>query len=294
MVQASPRAVRFVKPQGQTLERLLRCALEDWCWIGLLWYLMLTCPQLWLLWAVLVAGRLHALGVLLHDLAHMPIRRKPIKARFVELLCGYPVATTLEAMRFHHLRHHAISNTQHDPYYHVYDTPWDYLKGALRGLLIIPAWTIRAPFGLLCLLVPQLRNSYTRVFMQDKSGKDRFDSREVQHCAREEAGQVLFQLLLLGLCCWQPDLFTRFYLVPVMITGVLSQVRLMHEHNSEILEQATREGMLRTTRDHNLGWLGQLLLAPHNVGHHVTHHLYPGAGFHELPRLTESLRSEKK
>src|SRR5262245_6162963 len=51
-----------------TIARLLRYALEEWIFLGALWGLMFFGPR-WLypVLALLVAGRLHAFGVILHD-----------------------------------------------------------------------------------------------------------------------------------------------------------------------------------------------------------------------------------
>src|SRR5690348_11963001 len=97
-----------------SLRGLLRMALEEWTLIGLCWLGLLVLPdgaRLWLYPVVclVLAGRFHALGVLLHDASHMPLRRKSVLTYLIEALCGYPVSSTIDAMRYHHLRHHRDS-----------------------------------------------------------------------------------------------------------------------------------------------------------------------------------------
>jgi hypothetical protein len=46
------------------------------------------------------AGRFHALGILMHDCSHMPLRSKDLRIHLLEILCAYPLATTLDAMRY--------------------------------------------------------------------------------------------------------------------------------------------------------------------------------------------------
>src|SRR2546423_10142482 len=105
-----------------TLRGLLGMALEEWAVIAVSWLSLALAPrtvQPWIYPALclVLAGRFHALGVLLHDAAHLPLRRKSPLAFVVEALCGYPVASTIEAMRYHHLRHHRDSGLDTDPYF---------------------------------------------------------------------------------------------------------------------------------------------------------------------------------
>ena len=273
--------------ERQSLNRLLVYALADWVAIAAIWWVMVHTPGwTWPLWMLLIAGRLHALGVLLHDLCHLPLRGKSPTVYLLEILCGYPIASTLEAMRYHHLRHHRLSNTCHDPYLHSRTSTLDQLLGAVRGLVIMPAWSLRAPFGLACLRFPKLRNSYARIFLQDRSGKDRTESFELIRCAQAERGQVVFQGCLLLALCLTPIVIWG-YLVPLLVAGVLSAIRLNLEHSAEVLETVTHEGVLRTTRDHSQSLWTRLLIGPHHVGYHVMHHLHPEAGFHNLPELSE-------
>ena len=89
---------------------LVWMAPAEWGMIAGLWLAIAISP--WWLYpplALVLAGRFHALGVILHDAAHMPLRRKSAAIRVVEVLCGYPIASTLNAMRYHHLRHHRDS-----------------------------------------------------------------------------------------------------------------------------------------------------------------------------------------
>src|SRR5688572_14837648 len=93
-----------------TVAGLVRLTAEEWALIAVLWAVAALAP-VWTYPAValLLAGRFHALGVILHDATHMPLRRKTMAIRAVEVLCGYPIASTLNAMRYHHLRHHRDS-----------------------------------------------------------------------------------------------------------------------------------------------------------------------------------------
>jgi fatty acid desaturase len=55
-----------------TLPRLLRFAVLDWAIVLALWLAMSVTPAyLYPAWVILIAGRFHAFGVILHDATHM-------------------------------------------------------------------------------------------------------------------------------------------------------------------------------------------------------------------------------
>lgn len=286
------RAVPVELLEPADASRLLRMALEEWGMILLLWAAAALSP-VWVLPLplVLLAGRYHALGVILHDATHMPLVRKSARVRAVEVLCGYPIGSTLEAMRYHHLRHHRDSGMATDPYYKAgrQGTLW-WMRNVARGLLLVPFWALRAPFGVVAARARGLRDPYARVFLQDRSGTDRRDASEVLACARADRGQVAFFAALGAVALLAPGPFLWGYALPVSIAGLLSARRLLLEHRYERVADRRPETILRTTADNHLGWLGRLVLAPRNIGCHVVHHLHPRVGLHALPRLREWYR----
>lgn len=271
---------------------LVRMGLEEWGMIGALWTGLAFAP--WWLYApiaVLLAGRFHALGVILHDAAHMPLRRKTFAIHIVETLCGYPLATTLNAMRYHHLRHHRDSGMPQDPYFKARRQTglWWFLNTA-RGLVLVPFWTLRAPFGATACLLPGLRNAYARVFLQDRSGEDRRHSREAADCARAEWGQLAAQAAVLAIIMTFPSQALWGYLVPVSLAGILAARRVILEHTHRPAPDRRIGTLIETTCDNHLGLWGALFLAPRNIGFHIVHHIHPQARLQDLPRLREWYR----
>ncbi len=291
-VAAGPRLSRASVPRDllgkASVPALLRWAALDWLLIAVCWLsLALTPPWLYPAWVFLVAGRLHALGVLLHDACHLRLPRKTPAARLLELLAGYPIASTLDAMRYHHLRHHRDSGMPTDPYFKasVRNSRPMFLLMWLRSLLLVPWWTLRAPFGLLALAAPPLRNFYGRAFLQDRSGDDLTHHPELLACARAELGQFAFQAAVLAAALAWPGPVTFGYLVPAVVTGLLAGYRILLEHDYTPAADRKMTTILATTQDHHLAPWGRLFFAPHHVGHHVVHHLHPQVAFWHLPRL---------
>jgi fatty acid desaturase len=276
--------------------RLLLYALSDWAVIAAVWLAAAHTPS-WLypLWVVLLVGRLHALGVVLHDAVHLPLRRKSLVMRVIELLAGYPVATTLDAMRYHHLRHHRDVGLPSDPYL----KPWvgrseiRYWIISFRYFLLTPLWIVRALYGTMAFYVPALRQSYGRLFLQDRSGCDLTNQSEVVSCAREEHGQLLFFICVGVFAAIWPRWMLAYYVVPLVLTGYLAGFRLLHEHVQEPAQDRSVESIQRSTRNRHLGKLSSIVLAPHNVGYHLEHHLHPQAALENLPRLSEWRRRNK-
>ena len=255
------------------------------------WAVLLVLPPAWRVAvyapiALVLAGRFHALGIVLHDAAHMVLRRISVAAVAVEALCGYPVASTIDAMRYHHLRHHRDSGMETDPYFKTgRQTPLWWTLNVLRGVLLVPFWTLRALVGALALALPGLRNTYARVFLQDRTTADVTQSRELISCARAELRQLLAQLLFAAIAVRWPLPVLLGYAIPVTIAGVLAARRLLLEHLYEHITDRRVPTIIATTRDNHLGWLGRLVLAPRNVGCHIVHHIHPQVGLEHLPRL---------
>jgi len=271
-----------------TIVKLLRFAMEEWLLLGTLWGLMYFGP-VWLypVLAVLVAGRLHALGVILHDVAHMPLRSKGLGVRVLEILAGYPIATTIDAMRYHHLRHHRDSGMATDPYFKAGAEERRGLRFLLwiRGVVLIPFWTIRTLVGLIAIVVPAVRPGYGRIFLQDRSVENLRDSKEVLRCAREDIGQLIFQLGVIALWIRFPNPVLYGYIIPVIMTGLLSSNRVLAEHIYHPATDRRTETQFIITRDHGLGLIGRLFLAPRNIGFHIVHHLHPQVSLDHLPAL---------
>jgi fatty acid desaturase len=275
------------------LRVLVLLALRDWALIGASWAAMALLPVwTWPLPILVITGRIHGFGVLLHDAAHMPLKRKTPIIRLLEVLTGYPLATTLNAMRYHHLRHHRDSGMPTDPYFKdgVEEKPLLYALNVARGALLLPFWTVRAMVGPLAWAVPAVRNTYGRVFLQDKSGEDLTHSREVVACAREDVGQLVFQAAVLAIAVAAPWAVFWGYVVPGTLAGLLAARRLLVEHRYVRTPDRKVETLLATTNDHQIGSPLAWLIAPHHIGYHVVHHIHPQVGLRHLPALRDWYR----
>jgi fatty acid desaturase len=155
----------------------------------------------------------------------------------------------------------------------------------IRGVVLIPFWTVRTVVGLVATMIPAVRHGYGRIFLQDRSGEDLRKSNEVARCAREDIGQLLFQLGVVALWIRFPNLVLYRYVIPVIIAGILSSNRIVAEHIYQPATDRRIETQFVITCDHSLGLIGKIFVAPRNIGCHIVHHLHPQVAWENLPAL---------
>ena len=274
---------------------LLAWAVFDWSVIGTAWtaMAMIGRPEIVVIGIVVVASRLHALGAILHDACHRCRRPGSRLWWLLEVLAGWPIASTIEAMRYHHLRHHAASGTPKDPYYSTVQarTTWRRYALTLRGAVLPFWWTLRAIIAPIALLLPSLRTFYGRAFLQDRSGADLRNNAAVYACAQADIAQLLGQVVVIGAAVAAGLPVLTYYVVPLILAGILNARRVVYEHSWITSERPSRRQAWETTVDHDLGLIGNALLYPHNIGLHRIHHLYPTVSFPHLRKLAHAVHS---
>lgn len=272
------------------LKDLYRYALTDWAVIFASWGLMARTPAYaYPIWVFIIGGRIHALGVILHDLTHLPLRGKPFAYRVLEALVGFPIASTLNAMRYHHLRHHRDSGMPTDPYLKpwFHGNPFMYFGLICVSFFLVPVWIVRGPYGMFSYFIPKMRNSYAHFFLQDRTQGDLTQNPEVIACAREERWQVLFHLAVAVVTYFYAGFMLYHFFIPLAVAGLMAGNRVLTEHVYEKTADRSVKTILRTTVDHHLGPFGRLFFAPRNIGYHIVHHLHPQVGIEKLPALRE-------
>ena len=193
------------------------------CW----WLMFNTSVLLYPLWIIIIGGRLHGFGVILHDLTHMNFKEKPISWRFLEFFVGYPIGTTINAMAYHHLRHHRNTLMETDPYFN-YNKKGTVLRRILltfkKGPLFVPFWIVRSFVGSLAYYVPKMRTQYARIFLQDISKKDLTLHAEVETCCKEDRYQSIFHFFLLIAAFEYEQIFYMYYMANLFLCVYLIHV----------------------------------------------------------------------
>lgn len=272
--------------------RLLRWAALDWFVILTTWLAMAHFDQVMvtIFGIAVVAIRLQALGAILHDACHSRIRSRgwPL----VEAVAGWPIGSTIAAMRYHHLRHHRHSGTTLDPYRNKWIARGPVWRCTLilRGALLPLWWTLRAVVAPVAWHWPQFRVFYARAFLQDRSDDDLAGSTEVSDCLIADVWQLGAQLVLFTGAFLLELPIIEFYLIPWILAGIINARRVIYEHSFEPVSNSRRATVYAATNDHECGIVLSWLLYPHNLGFHRAHHLYPTASFEHLPRLSAAVQ----
>lgn len=243
------------------------------CWtlsaLGPWWTFLLMAP--------LIGGRIHALGVLLHDACHLPERSRAI--RLLEAVGGWPIGTTVESMRAHHLRHHARTNGEHDPYL----VPRKKLGDTLLFFVLLGIfgfWVARAIIGVASFVVPRLVGLYADLLVSGET--DDAASRDVERARKVEWPVVLTWTVLLGASLAWPQVLSMHWWLPLAWAALFNACRFLAEHS---LAPPTA-GVEATTREFGGPWLTPFVF-PHHVGLHRTHHRFPTASWEVLPALAK-------
>jgi len=248
----------------------------DWTVIvGCFWVaLTFRHPAVWIACAVVIAARQHALLIIMHDASHFRIvKNHKWNDRLSNWLLSWPVLVSTEGYRDNHLAHHSHLNTDDDPdwvrkegkeEWEFPKTRWGLAKLLLRDL---------CGGGFLDMLkaIGDLSNS-----------KPKTDAPKKRPWGKLAYYAILATALVVsGL--WLPVLLL-WYLPAFTILPVILRMRSIAEHFG--LEG---EHDLNMSRTFAAKGVEEFLFAPHNVGYHLDHHLFPSVPFYNLPQLHAAL-----
>lgn len=232
---------------------------------------------IYLLAILLIAGRMHGLGVMMHDGAHFRIfKNKRLNDWVTDLLVAWPVLSTAQSYRNNHLTHHQHLNTERDP---------DWITKISDEAFQFPQTVLRLTVRFLGYLVAvntfrDLKQAFPRLNRNDQSTRT------------YKALRLGFYVLVIAACTWFGVLwqFFIYWVVPYFtVLFFMFYVRNISEHFGGM----NYEEELGSTRTVLPYWWERLFFAPHNVNYHIEHHLYPGVPFYNLPRLHAALMRDE-
>ena len=236
-------------------------------------------PLTYLLAILVIGARMHALAILMHDAAHFRfLKNRKWNDLLTDVTTMYPLFLTIEKYRTNHLEHHKHLNTEEDPdwvsklpkkEFQFPKTKWEFILGVLSYFLLIQG----------------IKDAIWFVTRFNVLGNQ-------QKKATQKKANPIPQLLFYGIlisiltafALWKS--FLLFWVVPYFSTFLMFQyIRSVAEHFGEL----EYDHLLRSTRTVKTNFLERFLIAPHNVGYHIEHHLYPGVPYYNLPKLHELL-----
>lgn len=219
-----------------------------------------------------IAGRQHALAVLIHDFAHYQfLKNKRLSEWVGDLFLAWPILITVNSYRTTHMEHHFYTNSEKDPDYvprlkmKSYKFPMQlwFLVSYLSSYLVM----IGTLVDVYSLHLKKMQNTQTRYYVWIR------------------LGYYTAIGLIVGLTgVWRE--FALYWVVPfVTVFFLFSYVRGVAEHFSG-MDYSTLEGGTRTVIPH---FWERAFFSPHNVNFHTEHHINPGVPFYNLPKLYEKM-----
>ncbi|MEZ5040247.1 MAG: fatty acid desaturase family protein [Saprospiraceae bacterium] len=243
-------------------------------------YLGTLYPVFYVLAVIIIGARQHALAILMHDATHYRfLKNRKWNDLITNVTTMYPIFTSIEAYRSNHLRHHQHLNTEDDP---------DWVAKLTKRAFQFPK--TKKEF---------LLNILAYFFLLDGIKDALWLLKRLSHSSKKsnkktstKFPQLVFFVLLFGTLTlfglWK--YYLLFWIIPYFSTFFMFQyIRSVAEHFGDL----SYDHLLTSTRSVKATLIERLLLAPHNVGYHIEHHLYPGVPFYHLPQLHKLLMEVK-
>lgn len=222
-----------------------------------------------------IAGRQHALAVLIHDFAHYRfLKDKRLSEWIGDLFLAWPILITVNSYRTTHLQHHFHTNTEKDPDYvprlkmRSYKFPMSltFLVSYMSSYLVM----IGTLMDVMGLHLKKMQNAQTRYYVWIRLG------------FYASIGVIVG---LTGV--WKE--FVLYWAVPFLtLFFAFNYVRGVAEHFSG-MDYSSLEGGTRTVIPH---FWERAFFCPHHVNYHTEHHINPGVPFYNLPQLFEKMMED--
>ncbi len=238
------------------------------------WATQFASPWFYPLIVLIIGARMHALAILMHDATHYRFLKNRVwNDRLSNYLTMYPIFTSIEKYRPNHLSHHQHLNTDGDP---------DWVAKLGKRAFTFPKTRTEFLLTLSSYLV--LYQGVMDAFWFLK----RFGGNSGKSTPEPKWEKLIFYVLMFGAITyfgvWTEYLL--YWVVPYFSAFFMFQyIRSVAEHFGEL----AYENDLNSTRTVKPSLLERFFIAPHHVGYHLEHHLYPGVPYYNLPKLHELL-----
>lgn len=246
-------------------------------------------PIVWPIAMLIVASRQHALLVLMHDAAHHNLLpNRTWNEAVSDFFLAWPHLISTKNYRTSHFAHHRWLGTTKDPdlsrklhqlgahrFWIFPKSRKEIIKNILLDLL---GWGAFAQFQRLLYFRKQKAGTYS----EEPTNQSR-----PNHSIRGHILRLAYYAVLLLIAIWTNTwlIVLLFWIIPIFtFLPALLRVRSYAEHFN-----VTGTNELNSTRNIYAGHIESFLFGPHNVGHHITHHLYPQIPFYSLPNMSRHL-----
>lgn len=250
-------------------------------WLTLAWPSLWICIPVW----VLMAGRIHGLGVLMHDLTHVRhLETQRLRRIVIDAIVCYPIMMNMDYYGYAHALHHQWSNVPgKDPYFFPLNrmSPVRFLGFVVFATAFLPAWlTLRLATFPLALLLSPVRRFHARFFTQFGAAADLTSARRASEGEKVWIWGLGPALTWWGvaLLLWRTGQWASFgwsYGIPLVLSVLVGQVRLACDHVYEEARDNSIPEQLAGSTNIEAPWWQEIVLAPHAAGYHGMHHVAP-------------------
>lgn len=214
---------------------------------------------------LLIAGRLLALSIVMHDCAHKALFRSSGLNDFIgHWIGGAAVDVPLQLYRDYHLNHHRHAGTDKDPD-----------QGLVKAY-------------------PVTKGSLRRKFIRDLTGQTAIRDLIMSWRKpdwRQKTPFLVFQLVLLAAltAAGAPWAIALWWAARIFVYPAIMRLRNIGEHGVALDRYDTEPRL--NTHTTLASWPERLLVAPNNVNFHLEHHIFAAVPPYNLPRLHKLLAS---
>ena len=220
----------------------------------------------------LIATRQHALGILMHEASHFRLcKSRKLNDFLGNCFLAYPIFISTEVYRTNHLAHHNHIHTEEDPDLarRKDDNRWVFPKKEIDIVKILLRDLFFGAISEQIRAVRSLSKKQKSVEGSGQSGSDYF--RPIYY--------ITLALLFTVTGSWIT--FLIFWILPLFtVLPCLLRIRSMARHFG-----LPHQHELNHSRNYAGPFWERILIAPHNVGYHLDHHMFPSVPFYNLPKL---------
>jgi fatty acid desaturase len=238
----------------------------------------------WLIAAIVIATRQHALLALMHEASHYHLlSNRKLNDIIGDLFCAFPTNITTVGYRYQHGEHHRHTNTEQDPYWVLMQAQpgWHFPRTPLRAAAVF----LGDCLGFY--LADHAKAIGPWTYLSRLAGKS-----QPKLTAEEHLRYVLFMgTLITSLTLAGGWLhYLLLWIVPQStVMMAFFRLRGLAEHP---LEEDNTLTELQESRDNPGRLIERIMIAPMNINYHLTHHLFPSIPFNNLPKMHARLAQE--
>lgn len=229
---------------------------------------------------IVIAGRQHALLVLVHEATHFRLsKNRGLNDLMGTVFTAWPAFFCLHGYRENHSRHHQFLNTYNDPdWARKVDLPeWKFPKAAPELLKTLLQVALTGWWKIL-LLFYMFSGLGSKQTWKDSASRKRLLKKFIFYAV---AGTLVG---VLGLH-W---IVLQYWVLPfLLVFPVIERVRSVAEHFA-----LSYDSIFTQTRNVICSWPEAALFGPHNIRYHLVHHLFPSVPQYNLPELHEILMED--